>query len=306
MTFPDGGLTRNSRPTGDTFRNMEARKHSSRTWSGKQAHSLLAPVVEAGLVYVAMMLAFRPLALALGGGVASDTVVKLVVFVLFPVVWVLASSRRPASFGLSFDQPGPSFRAAARAYRIVGPGCLVFPLMAWIGSSPDQWLGSILATLVFAGALPLVAKVTATLPSRSAGADNSLTSALLLFSSAAAVTALIAPTIPIVSRILYYGIVVGFSEEIAFRGFLQSCLNRAFGRPWQWHGVRFGPALPIVALLFGLAHAIVGSGFPVPLAIFTMTLGLTFGFIREKTGSVLAAAFLHGLADLPLAFFGRP
>ena len=40
-----------------------------------------------------------------------------------------------------------------------------------------------------------------------------------------------------------------------------------------------------------------------PLALFTTALGLIFGYLREKDGSVLAPAFLHGLADLPLAFF---
>lgn len=136
------------------------------------------------------------------------------------------------------------------------------------------------------------------------GSGRSLAFLVAVAAVAAAASALTATSVPIVSRLLYFAIVVGISEEIAFRGLLQSLLNRAFGRRWLWRGVSFGPGLVIAALLFGLAHAIVGSGFRLQAVLFTTVLGLTLGYIREQDGSVLAPAILHGLADLPRAFFG--
>ncbi len=271
-----------------------------------ESSSPVRPLIEAGVVFAGMVLAFRPLALALGAGPASSAITQFLVLTLAPVFWILLRRHDPADFGLRFKTPGSAFRLAFRAYSIVGPACMVFPLIGWVGSSPNQWLGSIMASTVFLAAVPLVARVTRFLPTDGSKGGNarSLVVLVAVAAVAAAVSAATATSVPIISRLLYFAIVVGISEEIAFRGLLQSLLNRAFGRPWQWRGVSFGPGLVIAALLFGLAHTIVGSGFRLQAALFTTILGLTLGYIREKDGSVLAPAILHGLADLPRAFFG--
>jgi membrane protease YdiL (CAAX protease family) len=98
---------------------------------------------------------------------------------------------------------------------------------------------------------------------------------------------------------------VGFSEEILFRGYMQGRLNEDFGKPWRFMGVSYGPGLLISAALFGVLHLFnafnpftgshglawwwcLGSGFA----------GLLFGFAREKTGTVLAPSLAHGFVDL--------
>lgn len=58
----------------------------------------------------------------------------------------------------------------------------------------------------------------------------------------------------------------------------------------------------ISSLLFGLTHALVTVPPTWPWALFTLIFGLTLGFIREKDGSILAAALLHAMLDMPLAF----
>jgi len=55
-------------------------------------------------------------------------------------------------------------------------------------------------------------------------------------------------------------------------------------------------------LLFGLAHALVSEPPTWPWALFTLVLGLTLGFIREKDGSILGPALLHAMLDMPLVF----
>src|SRR5262249_17006510 len=39
----------------------------------------------------------------------------------------------------------------------------------------------------------------------------------------------------------------GCGEEVFFRGYAQARLDAAFGRPWRWAGVAFGPGLPLAA-----------------------------------------------------------
>ena len=97
----------------------------------------------------------------------------------------------------------------------------------------------------------------------------------------------------------------GVGEEVFFRGYVQSRLNEAFGRPWRLLGVRFGPGLIGAALLFGLVHVLN------PFDYFTgegslawwhglATVAAPYGFLREKTGSVVCPAITHGLLDVVL------
>jgi membrane protease YdiL (CAAX protease family) len=99
-----------------------------------------------------------------------------------------------------------------------------------------------------------------------------------------------------------YAVFVGFGEEILFRGYIQSRLNEVFGRPFSFYGVSFGWGVLITNLLFGLMHVgivrwILGINQEVTLAwgVWTIFSGMVFSFVREKTGSILAPALLHGL-----------
>lgn len=99
-----------------------------------------------------------------------------------------------------------------------------------------------------------------------------------------------------------YGIFVGFGEEILYRGYIQSRLNDAFGKPFQIFGIQYGWGLIIASLLFGLSHvglttSLITGQVNIYWAwgFWTAIGGLVFGIVREKSGSVLAPALLHGL-----------
>ena len=82
-------------------------------------------------------------------------------------------------------------------------------------------------------------------------------------------------------------------EEILFRGLIfESCKER-FGS---------GAAVLVSALLFGLVH-----GVPVQI-INAFVVGLIFGYVYLRTGSLLSVILLHvvnnGIAYISLAFFG--
>jgi membrane protease YdiL (CAAX protease family) len=117
----------------------------------------------------------------------------------------------------------------------------------------------------------------------------------------------------IASTAIFQLFFVGFGEEILFRGYMQTRLNEDFGKPWRFMDESFGPGLLISSALFGILHLFntfnpfTGSyDLAVWWAINSSFAGLLFGFVREKTGTVLSPSLAHGLIDLgqiaPLLF----
>jgi membrane protease YdiL (CAAX protease family) len=105
-----------------------------------------------------------------------------------------------------------------------------------------------------------------------------------------------------VASFIFYLVFVGFGEEILYRGYVLTRLNEAFGRPWQFYGAGWGWGTVIASLLFGLTHALnkvdLASGhveFTWGWGLWTFFGGFVFTYIREKTGSIVAPAIVHGL-----------
>jgi hypothetical protein len=108
----------------------------------------------------------------------------------------------------------------------------------------------------------------------------------------------------VVSTVVWQFFFSGFGEEIVWRGYVQSRLNQAFGRPMRLFGIQFGAGLIIASILFGFTHAFntydpaIGfASLSWGWALFTTFSGLFFGILREKTGSLIAPGIAHGLPD---------
>lgn len=103
----------------------------------------------------------------------------------------------------------------------------------------------------------------------------------------------------------YYLFGTGFGEEIRARGYAQSRLNEAFGRPWTVWGTSFGPGLFIASILFGLSHLYpIGATRLDPLTMIGATLGgLFYGAVRERSGSFLGSAVAHGMNTAALEIY---
>jgi membrane protease YdiL (CAAX protease family) len=111
---------------------------------------------------------------------------------------------------------------------------------------------------------------------------------------------------------LWYLLFLGPGEEFLFRGYIQSRLNAAFGRPFQFWGVSWGWGLVIASILFGIMHIL--NPFNPFLGKFDLYIwwgvwtafgGLIFGYVREKAMSILPPALLHGLPEaIASLFFG--
>lgn len=107
---------------------------------------------------------------------------------------------------------------------------------------------------------------------------------------------------------LYYLFLVGFGEEIKYRGYFQSRVNEEYGRPWKIAGIHFGPGLLVVSVLFGLSHMGQFGLFNPFEGQFAINpwMGLQaffgslfYGLIREKSGSIIPSSIAHGV---PSAF----
>ncbi len=96
----------------------------------------------------------------------------------------------------------------------------------------------------------------------------------------------------------------GVGEEVFFRGYVQSRLNEAFGRPWRVFGADFGFGLFGAAFFFGLVHVLNSADYFGGTYRLMWWHGLAagsalfYGFLRERYGSVLAPAVVHGFGDL--------
>jgi membrane protease YdiL (CAAX protease family) len=103
------------------------------------------------------------------------------------------------------------------------------------------------------------------------------------------------------STLVFQVFFAGFGEEILYRGYYQSRINDGFGRPFTASGMRFGVGLIAISILFGFAHVLnpfnplQGSyGLDWMAGVVALQTGIFYGFVREKTGSILTSAIIHG------------
>ena len=102
----------------------------------------------------------------------------------------------------------------------------------------------------------------------------------------------------VIIAIVYFYLLVALSEEILFRGYIQSRLNSVFDRPNRFFGISWGFGLVISSVFFGLWHLGLKSGtLEWPHVLWTVFAGLILGFVREKSESIIAPAILHGIIN---------
>ncbi|HEY9078103.1 MAG TPA: CPBP family intramembrane glutamic endopeptidase [Anaerolineaceae bacterium] len=101
-----------------------------------------------------------------------------------------------------------------------------------------------------------------------------------------------------------YMVLVAVAEEVFFRGYVQTRLNQQFGSPWRFFGVSWGLGLPLSALFFACWHIFQynpfsgAGGWMWTWGLWTFFFGLLLGFLREKSGRLLAPAGLHWVVNI--------
>jgi membrane protease YdiL (CAAX protease family) len=96
-------------------------------------------------------------------------------------------------------------------------------------------------------------------------------------------------------------LVVGPSEELLFRGLVQTGINGSLSAELQWRGwpLRLGTVL--AAMAFGLSH-LVNLTYQTIAAtaeqvLIAFVIGLVIGVVYDRTRNLIGAAVLHGLVD---------
>jgi uncharacterized protein len=90
-------------------------------------------------------------------------------------------------------------------------------------------------------------------------------------------------------------VVVAIPEEIFFRGYLLTRLERRWRPTRRLWGAPVGTALLVTSALFALGHLAVVPN-PQRLAVFFPAL--VFGWMRGRTGSIAAGATFHALCNI--------
>jgi membrane protease YdiL (CAAX protease family) len=219
--------------------------------------------------------------------------IEYVVMIAVPLLILAATRRNLASYGLSLRNLRYHLGIAATA---IAPVAFGFVPVAFFDYR--QWDGALVMAgtkiaVLFALGLLLRRKPTY----REGGI---LAGAILLVAISNATQQVTMRNA--LSAFVFYIFFLGLGEELLFRGYIQSRLNAAWGRPFQFYGVNWGWGVVMTAVLFGSMHFInIGSlvsgdwqlepwwGF------WTLFSGFVSGFVREKTGSIIAPTILHGL-----------
>ncbi|MCW4050938.1 MAG: CPBP family intramembrane metalloprotease [Candidatus Bathyarchaeota archaeon] len=108
----------------------------------------------------------------------------------------------------------------------------------------------------------------------------------------------------LLSTLVWQVVFGGFGEELLYRGYIQSMVNVEHGKPWSFMGVQFGPGLLFSSLLYGLSRGLttvkpwlgdysVSWGW----GLYAFTLGVFYGFLRERSGGIVASGTTNGLID---------
>lgn len=238
----------------------------------------------------------------------GEALFSATIYMALPVVLVLYFHGRAGSaIKLDGTAVKKGLKTGGKALLVMFPATFSFPIAQGWGYGFTDWGGAaiigsfyLLATLAVLWILKSEDTTEETAFSRS---DARI--AGLVFLAALALVAGLHQLNAVARDVITALIFVGFMEELFFRGYLQPRLNMAFGKPFEFINLQFGWGIVITSVLFGLIHVISPGENPMEWSwgFWTFISGLGFGVIREKGGSFLAPAVVHGITMiLPVVF----
>jgi len=219
-----------------------------------------------------------------------------IVIVFVPLIILAATRRNFSAYGISFKNFRYHLGIVAACFIPVILLSIVLVTFNW-----RTWTGALIISAIEIVLIFVIALVLRKTPSDNPGNALLLLMPLIMLS-------LKMRAGNVASDIVYFYLLVGPGEEILFRGYFQSRLNEAFGRPFTFFGIQWGWGLLIASILFGFWHVLNPSTFNLflgnynlmwPHGLWTVFLGLILGIIREKTGSITSPAILHSIVNYP-------
>jgi uncharacterized protein len=97
-------------------------------------------------------------------------------------------------------------------------------------------------------------------------------------------------------------IAIALPEEMFYRGYLQSALERRWPARHSWFGGKLGLAVLVTSVIFALGH-LVTVPHPARLSVFFPSL--LFGWLRCRTGGIGASVLFHASCNLLALYLGR-
>lgn len=97
-------------------------------------------------------------------------------------------------------------------------------------------------------------------------------------------------------------LLVALPEELFYRGYLQTRLQQLIGRRLVIFGGDVGPAIIVTSAVFALGHLI---AIPAATRLAVFFPSLLFGWLRDRTGSIIPGIVVHALSNLLLALLTR-
>jgi membrane protease YdiL (CAAX protease family) len=94
--------------------------------------------------------------------------------------------------------------------------------------------------------------------------------------------------------LVYHLLCVALPEEVFYRGYMQSRLNEAFPKRVNVFTGWVGLGWLYTSFLFALGHFVISLR---PEALATFFPGLLFGWLRDRTGSIVAPTAFHALCN---------
>ena len=165
----------------------------------------------------------------LGGAPVTSSLL----FFILPMVFLIVGRKNPGLYGLAAHDLSYHRQVGLRAAWVLLPVGLLFPVIGLLGSTHEEWPGALLLTAGVTVAGFLAVKRTAQLDTREPRAISPIGTGAYLAMLALGLLACFAFNLisGVLARVVQKLIFVGFLEEFFFRGYLQSRLNDAFGRP---------------------------------------------------------------------------
>jgi len=259
-------------------------------------------ILEMVSVFLLVILLFKAIRISSFGEWESQVLqryfLEYAVVIAIPLVFLAVTRRNHAAYGISFKNLKYHLNVVATGFIHVLVLSVVLALLNWERWGDALFVSAIGVVLLFVVAWMLRNKPTAGNP----GTAN----AFFLLMPVIFMPLLMTKIGKVVSDFVYFYVFICPGEEILFRGYIQSRLNEAFGRSYRFFGVNWGWGLVFTSLLFGFWHVLAPFN-PIlgkfdlmwPHGFWTFFLGLILGFIREKSGSVVAPAILHGVVNYP-------
>ncbi|MCA9569283.1 MAG: CPBP family intramembrane metalloprotease [Myxococcales bacterium] len=97
----------------------------------------------------------------------------------------------------------------------------------------------------------------------------------------------------------YHLFFVAIPEEMYYRGFMQSRLDEVWKPRWNILGATLGPGWLVTCVLFAFGHSLVVFQW---WHFAIIIPSLAFGWLRAKTGDVIAGAFFHAWCHITVGF----